>query len=521
MTQDTSKQAPMTRRAFGAAGLSAAFLAANGATLPLGAARAQEPKRGGRVRVAARTNSTIDILDPGLTTQGFDHLRARMFYNGLTRMDSNGEPQPELAESFEANASATRWVFKLRKGVTFHDGKRLDAQDVIYSIMRQKGIKKFGGSVLIEGFASMKADGNDTVVIGLAAPDADIPSILAVSNFMVVKDGTTDFSTAIGTGGFTVKEFRPGIRTVGARSPSYFKEGRPYVDEIELFAISDSAARLNALLAGDVQIIQDLPPALVADVKSRPGFEVFATNSPQFVQLAMLTDQPPFDNQNLRLAVKYLLDRERMVKSLMNGQGVVANDHPVMPQSELFNKDQAKHALDPEKAKFYLSKAGLINSKIELNVSEAAIYSMEMGLLLQNEAKKIGLDVELRRWPSDTYWSSVYRKRAFCGVQWNPRPTYNMTLAYIWKSDAYWNDTNFKSEKLDALINDARTTLDLPKRKAIYADIEQLIAEEGGNLIPAFVNYIDAHSSNVKGLVPVPFGSLSYFSYSDMIWLDS
>ncbi|MGY4509540.1 ABC transporter substrate-binding protein [Bradyrhizobium sp. USDA 3650] len=494
-------------------------LAANAS--PLSRAVAQ-PKRGGQLRVAAHVQGVQDTLDPARFVQSTDYARGFMLYNGLTRIDEKGQAVPELAESFEANKDVTEWQFKLRKGVAFQDGKTLDADDVVYSIMRHKDPKVASASKgLVEDIIDVSADGKDTIRIKLRAPDADIPILLGTFGFMILKNGTTDFSTAIGTGPFRMKEFKPGVRTLVTRNENYFKSGRPYVDEIEYFGIGDPAARLNALMAGDIQMMSGLRPNAIDDVKKASGIEVFSTQCPNFIQFAMMCDRAPTNNLDFRLAIKNLLDRERVVNQVFKGYGVIANDHFVMPQSPLYNSSLPQRGVDIEKAKFHLKRAGMENTSVDLHVSEAVSNSIDMGLVLQREAGRAGLTVNLRREPADGYYSNVWMKRAFHVAGWNPRPTETIMATLAWKSDAKWNDTQFKKPELDKLIDAARGTVDPARRKEVFWEIERIIYEQGGNAIPAFVNYLDAISTKVKGLTPVPTGNLGGFNFADSVWLES
>jgi peptide/nickel transport system substrate-binding protein len=483
---------------------------------------AATPKRGGRFRVAASSTSVKDSLDPARFSYSTDYCRGFTFYNGLTRLDTNALATPELAESFEPNANATEWVFKLRKGVTFHDGKTMDADDVVYSIMRHKdptvGSNAKGLADLIE---TIKKDGNDTVIVKLNGPNGDLPILLGTYHFRIIKNGTTDFQTAIGTGPYKVKEFKPGIRSVGVRNENYWMEGRPYMEEQELIGIGDDSARVNALYAGDVHMIDSVNMASVDEVNAREGVEIFSTPAPRFTHFVMMVDRPPFDNVNLRLAMKYLFDREKALKTIMKNMGQLGNDHLFAPNDPYYNHDLPQRELDLEKAKYYLKKAGMENAKLELHVSEAAYNSVELGLMLQNQAARIGLTIQLRREPEDGYWSNIWQKRSFHAAEWNARPTNDLLLSIGFRSDAKWNESKYKNEKVDKLIDQGRETFEPKLRKEIYGELQKILYEDGCNVIPCFTNYIGGINSKVRGLVPVKTGGLGGYNYADTAWLDT
>lgn len=502
------------------AGIAAA--AGVGILTDAGVALAQTPKRGGKMRVAAHSTSAKDTLDPAKQTLSTDYIRGYIYFNGLTRLDGNTAAQPELAESFEPNATATEWMFRLRRGVEFHDGKSLTAQDVVYSLMRHKDpAVGSAAKALSEQIDSVSADGPDVVRVKLKAPYADLPIMLGTSHFMILRDGTKDFATAIGTGPFKMKEFNPGVRSIGTRNPNYFKQGRPYLDELEFFGIQDKVARTNALVSGDVQAITNLPPNAIDEVKSRPDLALLATPSATFSEIVMMVDRKPTDSLDMRMAIKYLLDRERYVKTVLKGYGQLGNDHVVPPNDPLYNKDLPQRSVDLDKAKFHLAKAGLTNGKLELIVSDAAVGTVEMGQILQQSAARAGLTIDLKREPADGFWSNIWLKRAFYGGQWNARPTIDIMLSLGWISGAVWNEAQFKDATFDKLIVQGRSELDPAKRKQIYSDIQKILYDQGGNGVFAFQDFLDGLSAKVKGITPVPIGYLGGYAFADTVWLES
>jgi peptide/nickel transport system substrate-binding protein len=484
---------------------------------------AETPKRGGRMRVATTSVSVKDTMDPAKFNTASDYIRGYTFYNGLTRFNAKTEAEPELAQSFEPNADATQWVFKLRKGVTFHDGKTLDADDVVYSLMRHKDPNVGSAAkTMASQMSDVKAEGKDTVVVKLTGPNADFPIVLAYRYFQIIKNGTTDFTTAIGTGSYKVKEFKPGTRALGVRNENYFHEGRPYMDEMEIIGIGDNNARLNALYAGDVQMITSISPASIPDVESRKDVRLSAVKAPRFTPLNMMVDRPPFQNNpDLRLALKYLFDREKVLKTIYKGYGQIGNDHLFAPEDPFYNTALPVRKLDHDKAKFHLKKAKMEKATLELHVGEAAFGSVELGMMLQVEAAKVGLTIDLKREPSDGYWSNVWRKKSFHAGEWDARPTDDLLLTQGFKSDAVWNETGYKSEKLDKLIDEGRGTLDFAKRKEIYHEIQKIFYEDGTSIVPAFADFIAAVNAKVRGLIPVRTSSLSGANFADSVWMEA
>ena len=483
---------------------------------------AQTPKNGGYLRVAGFSSSTKDTLDPAKGTLSTDYVRGFMFYNALARLDESLTAQPELAESWEANADATEWVFRLRKDVTFHDGKKLDAQDVIYSILRHKDPKVASvAKTLADQVQEVKADGPNVVRVKLVGGNVDLPVLLGTYNFLIIKNGTTDFSTADGTGPYSVKEFKPGVRSVALRNPNYWKSDKPHVEEIEFFGIEDNAARLNALLTDDVQMMGRLDPIGIPRLESTPGYAVFETKSGQFSELVMMEDRAPSNNADLRAAFEDLFDRPRIVNTLLRGHGIVANDQPIDPTNRFYCSDIPQRVQDFDKAKFHLKKAGMENATIPIYASDAAGRSIDMAVLLQQSAQQIGLKIEIRRQPADAYWSNTWMKRAFHFALWDPRPTADIILTLAFKSDAEWNESRWKSPEFDDLLLKARSEINDEKRKKMYCRMQQLIHDDAGRAIVCFMSYLDGASSKLKGLRPIPLGNFGGGQFAEDVWLDS
>ncbi|GEO14038.1 ABC transporter substrate-binding protein [Microvirga aerophila] len=509
----------VSRRMFNMGLLSSSMIAASG--LPIIGSALAAPTRGGTVRLAANQQSTNDTFDSAKYVKGDDYIRGTSVFSYLTRLDEQGNPQPEVARSWEPNENATRWAFKIRPGIMFSDGTKLSIDDIAFSILRHKEEKVASSAKqLVGNIKSVAADGPDTMVIELETPDVDLPVLVGIFQFAIVKKGTYDFAKPIGTGPFVVKEFQPGIRTVLVRNPTYWKEGRPYIDQFEIFFIPDAAARANALLSGDVDMIIELRGSGIEEVAKSSNASVFVTPSTRYTAIQAAVDRAPSNNQDLNLALAYLVDRKRVLDTVLRGYGTIANDHPIGPKSPYFNSALPQRTLDTDKAKFHLQKSGVGQAKIEVSVSDGVLYSVDIGQLMQREASRAGLNLELRREPADSYWSAVAGKRPYFATNFHPRPTYNMLLNLAWRKGAVWNFSHYENDNLEKLIIDSRATLDPAKRKQQYDEIQAIIYNSGAMVLPCFLNYVDGVSNKIKGLTPIPVGSLGGFNFTDRIWLE-
>jgi peptide/nickel transport system substrate-binding protein len=480
-----------------------------------------QPRRGGRIRVASLSSSNADTLDPARGALSTDYARHFSIYSGLTQYDTRLNPQLALAASIN-DEQRTLWTIKLRQGVQFHDGKSLTAADVVYSLLRHKlpatasKMKAFA-----EQFAAVRATGTHEVQIRLSSANADLPSMLADSHFLIVQDGTTDFRSAIGTGPYRCHEFSPGIRTVLSRNPNYWKEGRPYLDEIELIGIPDESARVNALLSGDVHLINAVNPRSTKRILESGTHTARATPSGLYTDLIMRQDAMPSGNPDFVLAMKYLFDRELIRKALYRGYASVANDQPIPPGHRYFNASLPQRAHDPERAKFLLNKAGLSGVRLPVYASPAADGSVDMGSMLQESAAQAGLRLAVNRVPADGYWSNHWMKHPLGFGNSNPRPTADLVFSLLFKSDAAWNESGWKNAQFDQLLLAARGEANDDKRKQMYGDMQQLVHEHCGVCIPVFISLVDGFDKRLGGYESIPSGGLMGYSFADRVWLDS
>lgn len=478
-------------------------------------------KPGGRIRVAGSSSSTADTLDPAKGSGSTDYVRHYMFYNGLTRFDNHMVPQLELAERIETT-DATLWVISLRKEVTFHNGKALTAADVVFSLLRHKD-PLTGSKVLplASQFAEVKAVGTHEVQIQLSGPNAELPSVLAVSHMLIVPEGTSDFSLGIGTGPFKAKEFQPGVRSIAVRNANYWKPGLPYLDEIEFISIADESSRINALLSGDVHIVNEVNPRSTVRIKASPKHRVVDSPSGNYTDLIIRQDQLPGKSPEFTQAMKYLLDREQIKSAIFRGYARVGNDHPIAPGARFFNADLPQRAYDPEKAKFLLKKAGMESITMPLMCSPAATGSVDIAVLLQQSAKEAGLKLDVNRLPSDGYWSNHWAKHPLSFGNINPRPNADMLFSQFFQSTAPWNESGWKNEQFDQLLVQARGETDEAKRGKMYADMQTLVHEHSGIGVPVFISNIDAADQRVKGYGANPLGGFMGYMFSEQVWLDA
>ncbi|MBO0904123.1 ABC transporter substrate-binding protein [Jiella sonneratiae] len=482
---------------------------------------ADTPKSGGSITAAGWSSSTADTLDPAKASLSTDYVRCCAFYNRLTFLDEGGTVQMELAESIETTDAKT-WKVTLRPGVVFHDGKKLTTDDVIFSLARHKD-ESVGSKVnaMAKQMAEFKKVDDRVMEIELSAPNADLPIILALHHFMILADGTKDFTTANGTGAFKCDVFEPGVRSVGVKNENYWKDKLPYLDSFEFIAISDEPARVNALLSGDIALAATVNPRSIRRLETIDGVQLSKTTSGNYTDLNVRLDMDPGDKAGFVEGMKYLINREVIQRSVMRDLAVIANDQPVSPNDRYHNKELKAREYDPEKAKSLFQKAGLFGTSIPIVASEAAGSSIDMATVVQQAGQEIGMPFDVQRVPSDGYWSNYWLKAPVHFGNINPRPTPDILFSLLYASDAPWNESHYKSEKFDKMLVEARGSLDEAKRKSIYDEMQVMIANEAGTIIPVWISNVDALSSKLKGLRPNPLGGMMGYAFAEHVWLAS
>jgi peptide/nickel transport system substrate-binding protein len=482
-------------------------------------AHSQTGKTGGHLTIGLVGASSNDILDPALATGNLMTAARHQVYNYLTEIDEHARVQPSLAESWEAKSGAREWVIKIRRGVTFHNGKELFATDVVASINHHRGPEaKSTAKPLLGNITDIKATDKYEVAFTLNGGDADLPYLLGFDRLCIGPEGAP--FTGVGTGAFIMETFEPGLRVTTKRNPNYWRSGRPYVDSVENIGINDPNARVSALLSGAVHLINRLDPRSVKQLADSK-FQVFESVSGGQYFFPMRCDTAPFDNLDLRLALKFAIDRKSLIERTQFGHAEIANDQPVPSFLEFFAADIPQRPYDPERAAFHFKKSGY-DGPIPLAVSDFAFPgASDCALLYQASAAKAGINIEVDRVPAEGYWSQIWMKRPFCASYFEGLPTVDQLLSLIYLSTAPWNDTFWKRPDFDAMLLAARAELDKTRRQSIYHDLQMMIHEEGGSLIPMFNHTIDAGSPQVRGFVQRPINQLAGYQAPENVWLEA
>ena len=459
-------------------------------------------------------------MDPIVLSSSIDYTRGRATYNGLIQILDNMTLHPELAEEWSPNSNATEYTFKIRKGVEFHDGSSLTADDVVWSMNRHLGEDSPSVAKALFGTVKeWKKVDSHTVKAVLNSPDSDLPAKLGEKQFKVVKKGTEDFRKGNGTGPFLLESFEPGVRSTHVRNPNYWRDGANF-DALELTGITDPLARVNALIAGDVDLIDQVDTKGIRLIDQTEGVRVFSTPSGLYGGICCLKNTEPGSSDDFVKGLQYIQDRERIVRSILKGHGTVGNDHPI---SVAYGADHCselpQREYDPDKARFHLNKSGY--SSAELYIAPVIGGIEETCLLMQANLKKIGFDLRVKKVPTDGYWGAVWMKEPLNVTAWLMRPTANAALAIQFAPGAAWNDTFWSNERFGELLKLQLAETDLAKRHEMLCEMQMLVHDGSGMVIPAHTNILDGASDRIQEIPNVPLGSLGNFEWPEFAWKEA
>jgi peptide/nickel transport system substrate-binding protein len=487
----------ISRRGLLKSGAAAGVLAASG--MPLAA----QAKSGGTLRLGLAGANTSDSWDGRTHSDSYMIMCAHgAVFDCLTEVGADGQLKGELAESWDASADAKTWTFKLRQGVTFHRGKPFGADDVIASLeMHTAEGAKSAAKPIVSAITDMNKVSDHEIIFTLAAGNADFPFLLSDYHILMYPAGEIDQAIASGngTGLYKVESFDPGVRATMSRVADHYKgSDAGHFEAIEVIAINDSSARMNALMTGQVDAVNRVDFKTEPLMRANPNVAISEVTGNQHFTFPMLTNLSPYDNVKVRQALKHAVDRQEMIDKVLLGHGAVGNDHPIGPANQYYAADLVQNDYDPDKAAGLLSDAGLSDLSIDLSASDAGFPgAVDAAQLYQASAKAAGIDINVIQEPADGYWSNVWLKKPWCACYWSGRATEDWMFSTAYESGVPWNDTSWENARFQELLLTARAELDSDKRRDQYTEMQQLMSSEGGTVIPMYANYVDAHSTKL------------------------
>jgi peptide/nickel transport system substrate-binding protein len=505
----------------GAAALSSANLLTNfGVDIAQGAT--PKPKRGGHLRVGIVGNGSGETLDPLTRSLGeVDVARTRAIFEKLTDFDKTGKIVNQIAQEFSSNNDATLWKVKIRKDVFFHDGAQLTADDVVYSlrfILDPANRARQRSALAHLNPAKIRRLDQFTVELGLDAPYATVPVPFSSNGTSIIKDGTRKEqleSPPIGTGPFKFQSWTRGERSLFVRNDNHRIHNGPYVDQLEIISITDNTARVNALMGGQIDVLGALPFEFARSLAKNKKFVVLNVRGATVIPFTMYVDTPPFDDGRVRHAFRYMVDRNQLVKNALLGFGHIGNDL-FAPIDPLYAHEIPQIPYDPERAKALLKAAGQSKLSVTLTTAELAPGFVEAATLLVEQAKKVGVTIKLEVAPTAEFFNSYWLNpsKPFNSSQWGYRTLENQVATCL-RSFSPSNETHWKRKAFDQFVDDARQEVNPRKRRDYWVRAQRYLWNQGGYIIWAFPNNVDAYAARVQGMNGSPVRALGLYNFKD------
>jgi peptide/nickel transport system substrate-binding protein len=482
---------------------------------------ASTPKRGGTLRLGVSGGGTGDTLDPLAATTNIDYQRAAALFDYGYLPDDKFVIQPNLVEEATPNANGSSWTLRLREGVEFHNGKTLSADDLIFTLNRIYAIPFSGlaGRFQVVDRKKLKKLDKRTVRVPLKYPFAIFPNALAQLPLVPVG---FDKKKPVGTGPFKFSSFTVGQESSFVRNPNWWggfrgAKGTPYLDGLRIVDFADDSARVNALIAGQVDAIDGVPFGQSTVITSS-GFELFNVRTGNWRPFTMRVDSAPFKDVRVRQAMRLLVDRTQMVKQALDGFGTVGNDlysplDPVVGSAGI-----AQRQPDIAQAKSLLKQAGQSDLRVELVTSAIQAGVVEASTVLASQAKQAGVTISIRKVDSGTFYGSNYLKWPFAVDWWTPLPYLDQAVTADGPT-ASFNETHWRDPQFTKLYYEALKETDAAKRAEFQHAMMKIQHERGGYIIWGLPNTIDAHSQKVQGMIPTVYGQDFSDSQFWRLWL--
>jgi peptide/nickel transport system substrate-binding protein len=499
-TSNKRKGLPRRKVLRGASTIAAAYGLARAAT-GFGTAQADAPRTD--LKIAISDAQVKETLDPALSEITNSHVLVGAIYDHLLRFDQSWNLEPRLATKWDRSEDGKEWVFHLREGVRWHDGKPFTAEDVVYSISRLVN-KDVGSDLYARLSPSIDANGikavdDHTVSVKLLRPDGLLPVTFGTRQSAMVPAGfktrTTTVSEAIGCGPFKLQSYTPGQGWEAVRNDDYYR-GKAILEKIRISVIPEQATKLQAVISGDFDACDAIPPSLAQTVLGNSEVKLAKLTADRMMVIVMDQKQKPFDDGRVRMALKRAVDRKKLLNLSYMGYGEVVQDVPVPPADPLSPSD-VDHSLNIDEAKKLLSEAGYPNGiDLELNTSDSFGGMVDLAVAFGELVKPAGIRVKIKQHPPATYWDQVWLHAPMYVSYWTTRHAADR-LEVTYGAKSHVNESHFADPNFQKIVDSALGASTPDEQAKLYKEALKMVAEESGLLVPFFIDKLWVARSNL------------------------
>lgn len=472
---------------------------------------------GGTLR--AGLGAEPDRFDPHHTTAYASFEVLENVYDTLVQPGADLTMEPALATSWTTSADQLTWTFTLRAGVTFHNGRALTADDVVYSLERIRDPKEAAGpSYRLANVNTITAKDPATVEITVKAPTPNLLTLIggykgmAIVPREIVDDGSID-TKPVGTGPFVFDSFNPGQGVVLIKNASYWQPGLPKLDRIELTTIPDPAVQLTSLTAGEVDWIDKVPPAELTALAGSAEVTLGRTPGSDYHYFALNQARKPFDDVRVRRAIAMAIDRESIAKAATFGAGTP--NQTAIPKGNAWYHEFAPFTGDLDAAKALLAEAGVEDLAIDFLVTSDFPETVTQAQVIESQLKAVGISVKITSVDFST-WLDKQGKGEFDAfmLSWIGNIDPDEFYYAQHHSTGTFNFQKNNNAELDALLDKARTEIDSAARKALYDQVAEMVVNEASYIYLYNPDNVDAWSTKVSGFTTRADSAVRFVSTS-------
>jgi peptide/nickel transport system substrate-binding protein len=477
-----------------------------------------DAQRGGTLRVGF--SGSADTFDPHHNVQLDSIWINSMMYSRMVRIDHEMELHPDMATNWDVSDDGLEWTFELIDDAVFHNGEECTAEDWVFSINRLRDPDEGTAFVQdIDFIDDVEAVSDTELALRLSSAYADMPILCGMYWFRVVPEEAVDTlaTEPVGTGPYRLQSHSPDERTVIERFDDYYNlDEEAFLDEIHYIKIEEETTRLTGLTGETIDFVNEVSPASLPMVQEVPNMVIEEVVTGSYQPVVMDVTESPFDDLLVRQAFKLVIDRADYLQAVLQGVGTEGNDQPVPPTDPMY-ADIPIPERDIERARELLEEAGHGDGlEVELHYTAGRVGLQESALTMQEMAQEAGIAIQLTNHPNDTYWADIWLNRPFYLSNWTGRPMADQALSVAYLSGAPWNEANWSNDEFDEIVREARSVIDEDERFELYSRAQEILAEEGGAIIPYFMSVTGAWNEKVRGYQMHPLRWVEFHR----VWLD-
>ena len=459
------------------------------------------PNTSGTIRLGLEGSYKNDNFDSRKHFSPFQlSMGSGSLYETLTEIKPNGILNGELAKNWEVVSDAKEWIFNLRKNVKFHNNKTFNADDVI-DTFEFHNHENSSTKVILSSIKEIKKISSHQIKFILHSANSDFPNLMSDPRLIIMPSKKIEDSikNGIGTGPYKLKLFRPGSIMLAERFLAHHSNTNIGFISVELKAINNPTERFNLLRENDVDVINSVPRILEILLSNDKNFEVLHSTSNAYICFPMNVNKKPFNDPNVRLAIKHSCNRHEIVKAVFLGQGTIGNDHPLKPSHLMYNNGIEAIDYNPKKAKHLLKQSGIEKLNITLHTSEAAFPgAIDAANIFKTYAKPANINILISIENKETYFSDAKLKFNWYTSFSGGFPTADWAFSANYTKNQELNNHHWGNSSFEELLVLARKETNLERRRKIYSEIQQLFSLKGNQVIPSFYNFVIAYSKHLS-----------------------